>query len=119
MEFLLPVDRASSIIAAFLLQWISANPVKPTNVTLNETTTDNFTTTATTVHPHDTLEFSIWTIAMLSLTCFFSIMFILCGLFGRADAYRMPFVNTLADEANRMGYGGDDGQYGMQADGGM
>uniref|UniRef100_A0A158QC10 Calmodulin n=2 Tax=Hymenolepis diminuta TaxID=6216 RepID=A0A158QC10_HYMDI len=54
-------------------------------------------------------QFSIWLIVLLSLTSLFAIWFILCGLFRRADAYRMPGMDVPGygfGEGYDLGFGG-------------
>ena len=65
-------------------------------------------------------QFSLWVIAIMSLTCLFTIAFILCGLFKRADAYHMPLTpGGEMDIANMEGLGlqGNEGMFGVSAAG--
>ncbi|VDK33759.1 unnamed protein product [Taenia asiatica] len=61
-------------------------------------------------------QFSLWVIIVMSLTCLFTIAFILCGLFKRADAYHMPLTpEGEIDIANIEGLGlqGNEGMFGV------
>ncbi|VDM35123.1 unnamed protein product [Hydatigera taeniaeformis] len=61
-------------------------------------------------------QFSLWIIIVMSLTCLFTIAFILCGLFKRADAYHMPLTpEGEIDIANIEGLGlqGNEGMFGV------
>ncbi len=67
------------------------------------------------------MQFSLWVIIVMSLTCLFTIAFILCGLFKRADAYHLPMTATgEIDVANVEGLGlqGNEGMFGV-SDGGI
>lgn len=62
------------------------------------------------------LQVSIWVIILMSLTCLFTIVFILCGLFKRADAYQIALTaNGEVDITNTVGLGlhGDEGMFGV------
>ena len=65
-------------------------------------------------------QFSLWVIVVMSLTCLFTIAFILCGLFKRADAYHMPLTpEGEVDVANIEGLGlqGHEGMFGISGAG--
>ncbi|KAM3185594.1 hypothetical protein ACTXT7_006049 [Hymenolepis weldensis] len=72
---------------------------------INQST--NVTSDITSNPDNLSFQFSVWLIVLLSLTSLFAIWFILCGLFRRADAYRMPGMEVP-------GYGGG----GLNANGG-
>ena len=93
----------------------------PSLVNVNGTSASfHVTTTTTTAVPLDlnssSFHFSLWVIVVMSLTCLFTIAFILCGLFKRADAYHMPLTpEGEIDIANIEGLGlqGDEGMFGV------
>ncbi|VDL41354.1 unnamed protein product [Hymenolepis diminuta] len=61
-------------------------------------------------------QLSVWVIVIMSITCFFTIAFILCGLFKRADAYHVPLTAAgEIDIANLEGLGlqGNEGMFGI------
>nr|CDS33205.1 hypothetical protein HmN_000494200 [Hymenolepis microstoma] len=64
----------------------------------------NVTSDITSTPDNLSFQFSVWLIVLLSLTSLFAIWFILCGLFRRADAYRMPGMEAPEYEFGE-GYG--------------
>uniref|UniRef100_A0A5K3EWG2 Transmembrane protein n=1 Tax=Mesocestoides corti TaxID=53468 RepID=A0A5K3EWG2_MESCO len=83
----------------------------------------NVTTPSPALHTEvsaSSLHFSLWVIIVMSLTCLFTIAFILCGLFKRADAYRLPLTaDGDIDIASADGFAmhGDGDLFGVSATG--
>ncbi|VDO00596.1 unnamed protein product [Rodentolepis nana] len=107
--------RVIYLLLAFSFPILHAEVITTSRVTTNTSNqltnqSSNVTSDTTSTHDNLSFQFSVWLIVLLSFTSLFAIWFILCGLFRRADAYRMPGM-----EVPEYGFGGG---YGLSFGGG-